>query len=100
MMQHPSRLRSRYASSVAPFRRVNARGLSYASIPRLVARAFRVPIAGATIGAGGFTYANYKFEGELSTSALPLSLVEIPSRVQKNVGRMDFICQRYRHGSL
>jgi len=43
---------------------VNARGLSYASIPKLVARAFRVPIAGATIGAGGFTYANYKFEGE------------------------------------
>lgn len=69
MMQHPARLRSRYASSVAPFRRMNARGLSYASIPRLVARAFRVPIAGATIGAGGFTYANYKFEGELNSSA-------------------------------
>lgn len=62
MMQHPARLRSRHASSVAPFRRVHARGLSYASIPRFVARAFRVPIAGATIGAGGFTYANYKFE--------------------------------------
>ncbi|KAH8994925.1 P-loop containing nucleoside triphosphate hydrolase protein [Lactarius akahatsu] len=62
MMQHPARLRSRHASSVAPFRRVNARGLSYASIPKFVARAFRVPIAGATIGAGGFTYANYKFE--------------------------------------
>ncbi|KAI9512101.1 P-loop containing nucleoside triphosphate hydrolase protein [Russula earlei] len=60
MMQHPARFR--YASSLAPFRRVNARGLSYASIPRIVARAFRVPIAGATIGAGGFTYANYKFE--------------------------------------
>ncbi|KAN0139028.1 P-loop containing nucleoside triphosphate hydrolase protein [Lactarius tabidus] len=62
MMQHPARLRSRHASSVAPFRRMNARGLSYASIPKFVARAFRVPIAGATIGAGGFTYANYKFE--------------------------------------
>ena len=70
MMQHPARLRSRYASSLAPFRRVNARGLSYASIPKLVARAFRVPIAGATIGAGGFTYANYKFEGE-STAPAP-----------------------------
>jgi hypothetical protein len=67
MMQHPARLRSRHASSVAPFRRVSARGLSYASIPKFVARAFRVPIAGATIGAGGFTYANYKFEGELAT---------------------------------
>ncbi|KAI0264439.1 P-loop containing nucleoside triphosphate hydrolase protein [Gloeopeniophorella convolvens] len=62
MMQHPARLRPRYASSVAPFRRMNARGLSYASIPRFLARAFRVPIAGATVGAGGFTYANYKFE--------------------------------------
>ncbi|KAI0058191.1 hypothetical protein BV25DRAFT_1830363 [Artomyces pyxidatus] len=63
MMPHPARLRSRYASSVAPsFRRVQARSLSYGSIPRFVARAFRVPIAGATIGAGGFTYANYKFE--------------------------------------
>ncbi|KAI0303771.1 P-loop containing nucleoside triphosphate hydrolase protein [Multifurca ochricompacta] len=62
MMQHPTRLRSRHASSVAPFRRVNSRALSYASIPRFVARAFRVPIAGATIGAGGYTYANYKFE--------------------------------------
>lgn len=68
MMQHPARLRFRYASSLAPFRRVNARGLSYASIPKFVARAFRVPIAGATIGAGGFTYANYKFEGELATT--------------------------------
>lgn len=100
MMQHPARLRSRYASSVAPFRRVNARGLSYASIPRLVARAFRVPIAGATIGAGGFTYANYKFEGELNTSAPPSFLANIPSRVQENVGRVDFCCQRHRHGYL
>jgi hypothetical protein len=45
------------------FRRLHARALSYSSIPRFVARAFRVPIAGATIGAGGFGYANYKFEG-------------------------------------
>lgn len=29
-----------------------------------------MPIAGATIGAGGFTYANYKFEGELATTSL------------------------------
>ncbi|KAM6504445.1 P-loop containing nucleoside triphosphate hydrolase protein [Amanita muscaria] len=42
--------------------RHNVRAISYSSIPRFVARAFRVPIAGATIGAGGFTYANYKFE--------------------------------------
>ncbi|KAH9972843.1 P-loop containing nucleoside triphosphate hydrolase protein [Lactifluus volemus] len=62
MMQHHARLRFRHASSLAPFRRVSTRGLSYASIPKIVAKAFRVPIAGATIGAGGFTYANYKFE--------------------------------------
>src|SRR6267142_906425 len=61
MMQHPARLRPRYASSLAPFRRVNARGLSYASIPKLVARAFRV---------------------------------------QEKVGRVDFVCQGHRHGSL
>ena len=54
--------------------------MSYASIPRIVARAFRVPIAGATLGAGGYTYANYKFEGELATFALS-RLTRIPSRV-------------------
>ncbi|KAG6915869.1 hypothetical protein DXG01_009477 [Tephrocybe rancida] len=41
---------------------MHVRVISYSSIPRFVARAFRVPIAGATIGAGGFGYANYKFE--------------------------------------
>src|SRR5882757_1256724 len=45
------------------FRQIHARAISYSSIPRFVARAFRVPIAGATIGAGGLTYANYKYEG-------------------------------------
>jgi hypothetical protein len=44
---------------------MHVRAISYSSIPRFVARAFRVPIAGATIGAGGFGYANYKFEGLL-----------------------------------
>ena len=44
-------------------RRMHVRALSYSSIPRLVARAFRVPIAGATVGAGALGYANYKFEG-------------------------------------
>jgi dynamin-like GTPase MGM1, mitochondrial len=99
MMQHPARLRPRHASSLAPFRRVNARRLSYASIPKIVARAFRIPIAGATIGAGGFTYANYKFEGELATSA-PSRLTAIPSRVQEAVGRLDHVRQGHCHGSL
>ncbi|EPQ54387.1 hypothetical protein GLOTRDRAFT_14077, partial [Gloeophyllum trabeum ATCC 11539] len=47
---------------VAALRHMHVRALSYASIPKFVLRAFRVPIAGATIGAGGVTYANYKFE--------------------------------------
>jgi hypothetical protein len=99
MMQHPTRLRPRHASSLAPFRRVNARGLSYASIPKIVARAFRVPIAGATIGAGGYTYANYKFEGEFATST-PSRLTSIPSRVQEEVGKVDHVRQGHCHGSL
>ncbi|KAF5382149.1 hypothetical protein D9615_004243 [Tricholomella constricta] len=56
-------LRRRYMSpSPAVLRHMHVRAISYSSIPRFVARAFRVPIAGATIGAGSFGYANYKFE--------------------------------------
>lgn len=59
-----SGLRQRYATpSPAALRHIHARAISYSSIPRFVARAFRVPVAGATIGAGGLGYANYKFEG-------------------------------------
>ena len=32
-----------------------------------MARAFKVPVYGAAIGAGGFGYANYKLEGESGT---------------------------------
>ncbi|KAL4062103.1 P-loop containing nucleoside triphosphate hydrolase protein [Scleroderma yunnanense] len=59
------RLRHRYASPSAAsgtFRHLHARAISYSSIPRFVARAFRVPAAGVAIGAGGLGYANYKFE--------------------------------------
>ncbi|KAF9485245.1 hypothetical protein BDN70DRAFT_871653 [Pholiota conissans] len=56
-------LRRRYTTpSPSMLRQMHVRAISYSSIPRFVARAFRVPIAGATIGAGGFGYANYKFE--------------------------------------
>ncbi|KAJ7591381.1 P-loop containing nucleoside triphosphate hydrolase protein [Mycena floridula] len=44
------------------FRHMHVRALSYSSIPRFVARAFRVPVGAATVGAGGLGYANYKFE--------------------------------------
>lgn len=57
-------LRRRYNTQFpTPFRQVHVRAISYSSIPRFVARAFRIPIAGATVGAGGLAYANYKFEG-------------------------------------
>ncbi|KAI0072946.1 hypothetical protein K474DRAFT_1667160 [Panus rudis PR-1116 ss-1] len=56
------RLRPRYAPQAAALRHVHIRALSYSSIPRFVLRAFRVPIGAATVGAGGLTYANYKFE--------------------------------------
>ncbi|KAL0577178.1 mitochondrial dynamin GTPase Msp1 [Marasmius crinis-equi] len=57
-------LRRRYLTpqSAQAFRQVHVRALSYSSIPRFIARAFRVPIAGAAAGAGGFGYANYKFD--------------------------------------
>lgn len=58
------RTRSRYGVSPANVRHMHIRALSYTAIPRFILRAFRVPIATATVGAGGFTYANYKFEGE------------------------------------
>ncbi|KAI0346290.1 hypothetical protein BDW22DRAFT_1388335 [Trametopsis cervina] len=45
-----------------PIRHVHIRALSYSSIPRFMLRALRVPIGAATAGAGGLTYANYKFE--------------------------------------
>ncbi|KAJ3907723.1 hypothetical protein F5879DRAFT_474039 [Lentinula edodes] len=44
-------------------RRIHARSLSYSSVPRFVARAFRVPIAGAAVCTGGLGYAEYgRFE--------------------------------------
>jgi len=44
-------------------RRVHVRAISYSALPKFVARAFRVPIAGVGVGAGAFGYANYKLEG-------------------------------------
>lgn len=46
-----------------PARSLHVRPLSFGSIPRMMARAFRVPVYGAAVGAGGVGYANYKFEG-------------------------------------
>lgn len=66
-------LSSSYASSLRPrlpsvalrsLSQVHARAISYSALPKFVAKAFRVPIAGATVGAGAFGYANYKIEGQ------------------------------------
>ncbi|KAF7316939.1 hypothetical protein HMN09_00428200 [Mycena chlorophos] len=70
-------VRKRYATpSPAILRNMHIRAISYSSIPRFVARAFRVPIAGATVGAGGFGYANYKFEEFRKTSQEWLNTVQ------------------------
>ncbi|KAF8591126.1 hypothetical protein K439DRAFT_1627206 [Ramaria rubella] len=64
LIMSPSlRLRSRAPFTKAHLlRHVHVRAISYYALPRFVARAFRVPIAGATVGAGALGYANYKFE--------------------------------------
>ncbi|CAA7265555.1 unnamed protein product [Cyclocybe aegerita] len=70
-------LRRRYTTpSPAMLRLMHVRAISYSSIPRFVARAFRVPIAGATIGAGGFGYANYKFEEMRKTTGAWISTAQ------------------------
>ena len=45
-------------------RHVHVRAISFSSLPKFAARAFRLPVAGATAGAGALGYANYKYEGE------------------------------------
>ncbi|KAG1825071.1 P-loop containing nucleoside triphosphate hydrolase protein [Suillus variegatus] len=71
------RLRQRYASQTpTALRNLHVRAISYSSIPRFVARAFRVPIAGAALGAGGLGYANYKFEELRNKSTALLSSVQ------------------------
>lgn len=69
--------RRRY-STPALLRHGHARSFSYSSIPRFAARAFRVPIAGATIGAGGFGYANYKIEGMLAAHFIHFVILIFP----------------------
>ena len=84
------RSRPRYASSPAAFRHMHVRALSYSSIPRFMLRAFRVPIATATVGAGGVTYANYKFEGK----CLSYSVIEGAERHPQSSGRSPRIGYR------
>ncbi|KAK4684136.1 hypothetical protein P7C73_g6065, partial [Tremellales sp. Uapishka_1] len=50
-------------SRLDPTRNVHVRAISFSTLPRMMARAFKVPLYGAAIGAGGVGYANYKLEG-------------------------------------
>ena len=90
-------LRRRYAMpSHATLRHLHVRAISYSSIPRFVARAFRVPIAGATVGVGGFGYANYKFEGRLySDFPLPTNSNTFHLRNAKSYWGLDQYGPRY-----
>lgn len=54
-------------------RHVHVRAISFGTIPRFVARAFRVPLYGAGVGAGALTYANYKLEGESTAFSVHLT---------------------------
>ncbi|WWC66446.1 uncharacterized protein I206_100348 [Kwoniella pini CBS 10737] len=56
-------------------RNVHVRAISFSSIPRAMARAFRIPAYGAAIGAGGLGYANYKLEGVRNATSEILSNV-------------------------
>ncbi|KAG8213237.1 P-loop containing nucleoside triphosphate hydrolase protein [Butyriboletus roseoflavus] len=66
---------------ISSSRRLHVRPISYSSIPRFVARAFRVPIAGITIAAGGLGYANYKIEGISSRISSPLMTLRTATTV-------------------
>ncbi|KIR36873.1 dynamin GTPase [Cryptococcus deuterogattii MMRL2647] len=62
-------------SLTPPARHVHVRAISFSSIPRAMARAFRVPLYGAAIGAGGVGYANYKLESVRNVTSEILSNV-------------------------
>lgn len=91
-------LRRRYVTpSPASLRHMHVRAISYSSIPRFVARAFRVPVAGATIGAGGLGYANYKFEGKSSLKLVSSFELRYHLRISENHWRLDIFCTGHRH---
>lgn len=50
--------------TVTSSRDLHQRAISFSTIPRMMAKAFRLPMYGAAIGAGGAGYAHYKLEGK------------------------------------
>ncbi|RXK36194.1 dynamin GTPase [Tremella mesenterica] len=68
-----------------PSRHSHVRAISFSSVPRVVARAFRVPLYGAAIGAGALGYANYKLEGvRAATSEMLGNISDSVSSVYAN----------------
>jgi hypothetical protein len=64
-------------------RQMHVRAISYSALPRFVARAFRVPIAAGTVGAGALGYANYRFEGAYSLFEPPHVLAHFGTEFRK-----------------
>jgi hypothetical protein len=83
-------------------RSVHVRAISYSALPKFVARAFRVPIAGVGVGAGAFGYANYKLEGTshvvplIYTLSLRAQSTLSVSRVQTTIRRCGRLRVRVR----
>ena len=75
-------------------RPARTRSISYSSIPRFVARVFRVPIAGVTVGAGGLVCADYKFGGTLSPTLSCSIAQQLPSVRQDLATSLDQYLQR------
>ncbi|CAG8502451.1 10083_t:CDS:2, partial [Acaulospora colombiana] len=51
-------------SNVYPqLKATSVRSFGISTIPRFILHAMRIPVAGVTVGVGGLTYANYKFNG-------------------------------------
>ncbi|KAJ9102952.1 hypothetical protein QFC19_004508 [Naganishia cerealis] len=59
----------------AAVRKVHVRALSFGTLPRFVARAFKIPLYGAGVGAGALGYANYKLEGVRNATSDLLSSI-------------------------
>ncbi|CAH1770487.1 13708_t:CDS:2, partial [Entrophospora sp. SA101] len=58
------------------------RSFSVYSVPRFVFHAMRIPAAGFTLGVGGLTYANYKFNGSIGGLTNMNVGIEIPGFVK------------------
>ena len=95
------------ASLKIPSRNVHlqTRAISFSTIPRMMARAFRVPMYGAAIGAGGLGYANYKLEGmmlnqELSSLAKGSQVFETRPRTSSRASLTGCLPYMTKHRAL